>query len=261
MHVKHGELLPRVDLEESNRSIGYYVAENATLTVYQPMSVSLCQLTLMFFLTGCILGCLLFVWTNNVYSVSAELAFLRSVSIPSSGKSHIVVMPSMNSQEAKKLNIPKPPIEQLIVAPVERSRRSASGKNYSIEISKKSTAGIVDPISNAIALSTVQDFKTAESTLLNQYRRGLSSPELLSALGVLYSNHGVWRKAALSFERACKKSNDGSLCYYNLAISYDHLKQPRKALDAYQQALSRSSNHHEFDVTRVRNRMQELREW
>jgi Tfp pilus assembly protein PilF len=116
---------------------------------------------------------------------------------------------------------------------------------------------------------------TAQAGLINT--RGLASPEnsesrlktalasqpdsstLLFALGNLYARQNRWSEAQQAYFRAYSTEPDNADFVYNLAVSLDHLRQNRLAIQYYQMALNAAqSRHKSFDSNQVNERIRQL---
>ena len=89
-----------------------------------------------------------------------------------------------------------------------------------------------------------------------------SNPEanvLYFSLGNQYAQQGRWPEAQQAYFRAFSADPENPDFAYNLAVSLDHVKQPKLALEYYRRAIAlaqqRSSS---FDQALARNRAQEL---
>lgn len=82
---------------------------------------------------------------------------------------------------------------------------------------------------------------------------------LYFTLGNQYAQQSRWPEAQQAYFKAFSADPDNPDFAYNLAVSLDHVRQPRLALEYYRRAISlaqqRSSN---FDQALARNRAQEL---
>ena len=82
---------------------------------------------------------------------------------------------------------------------------------------------------------------------------------LYFTLGNQYAQQGRWPEAQLAYFKAFSADPENPDFAYNLAVSLDHIKQPKQALEYYRRAIAlaqqRSSN---FDQALARNRVQEL---
>ncbi len=93
-------------------------------------------------------------------------------------------------------------------------------------------------------------------SLLVQHPR---SPYLYFALGSLYAAQLRWSKAQQAFFNALRHDAKNPDILYNLAVSLDHLSQPRLALSYYRQALDNAHNYPaNFDQTQLQHRIAKL---
>ena len=79
------------------------------------------------------------------------------------------------------------------------------------------------------------------------------------ALGNEYARQGRWGEAQQAYFKAYTEDPDNPDFAYNVAVSLDHLRQPRLALEYYRRALAlgvkRSAS---FDQSSARKRVKEL---
>ncbi|MBI5750703.1 MAG: tetratricopeptide repeat protein [Hydrogenophilales bacterium] len=82
---------------------------------------------------------------------------------------------------------------------------------------------------------------------------------LYFGLGNVYAAQGRWNEAQNAYFDAQRLEPDSPDYAFNLAVSLEHINQPRAALDYYQRALkliqTRSAS---FDVAQVKSRIQQL---
>jgi tetratricopeptide (TPR) repeat protein len=79
------------------------------------------------------------------------------------------------------------------------------------------------------------------------------------ALGNQLAQQNRWAEAQQEYFKAYTAEPDNADFAYNLAISLDHLRQPRQALDYYQRAIGLSEKRGaSFDVAAARSRAAEL---
>ena len=82
---------------------------------------------------------------------------------------------------------------------------------------------------------------------------------LHSALGNLYAAQSRWAEAQQSWFNAFRFDRGNADYAYNLAVSLDHLSQPRSALALYREALALARNRPaSFDAAAVRRRIRDL---
>ena len=78
-------------------------------------------------------------------------------------------------------------------------------------------------------------------------------------LGNEYARQGRWGEAQQAYFKAVTKDPDNPDFAYNVAVSLDHLRQPKLALEYYRRALAlgvkRSAS---FDQSSARKRVKEL---
>jgi tetratricopeptide (TPR) repeat protein len=78
-------------------------------------------------------------------------------------------------------------------------------------------------------------------------------------LGNQFANQNRWAEAQYEYFRAYTAEPENADFAYNLAVSLDHLRQPRQALTYYQRALSLAeSRGASFDINAARSRAAEL---
>lgn len=265
MQVKQGKLLPRLEQLPNNRGLGHYVTENATVTIYYSSEPIVSLYTLISFAIGCVMGIVLFVWNNDVYSSNVELSLLRRAQQPAVKHMSLFIEPNLIEAQrqlaSKETSAVVLPAKLLAVEPELMNSSLQQQSTVAIKISQSQSNPLDQAVSRAIVLAKIQGFESAEKTLLSQYQRGNTNQSLLSALGALYSKHRQWKKAALSYSRACLDYAPNALCFYNLAVSYEHLKKRRKAIEAYQRALSEGVSAEGIATSMVQRRIQELGKW
>lgn len=100
---------------------------------------------------------------------------------------------------------------------------------------------------------------TAESRLKNLLAAQPESGSLNFALGNLYSREQRWAEAQRAYFNAVAADGDNPDYLYNLAVSLDHLRQPRPAAQHYRQALEAAERRPAaFERERAKNRLQAL---
>lgn len=78
-------------------------------------------------------------------------------------------------------------------------------------------------------------------------------------LGNVYAAQGRWSEAQNAYFEAQRMAPDAPDYAFNLAISLEHLHQPRAALDYYRRALKlMQTSNAAFDVAQVKSRIQQL---
>ncbi len=107
-------------------------------------------------------------------------------------------------------------------------------------------AGRVDPL-------------VAESRLRSLLATDPGAHALSFALGTLLAQQGRWAEAQQQFFKAASAETDNADYAYNLAVSLDHLQQPRLARDYYQRAVSLADKRGgSFDLATARARLAQL---
>ena len=122
----------------------------------------------------------------------------------------------------------------------------------------------VDP-SNAIAQGAIinligrADPQAAESRLKSLIAKDPSG-FLYFSLGNLYAEQGNWPSAQAAYFQAHHLQPDNADYLFNLAVSLEHLSQPKLALGFYRQALelARQSGRANFDSTAAQERVNRL---
>jgi tetratricopeptide (TPR) repeat protein len=118
---------------------------------------------------------------------------------------------------------------------------------------------------DAVALAALLDLRgqanpaDAEDELksLTAAQPELAAPEL--SLGNLYARQGRWPEAQQAYFRAYTAEPDNPDLLYNLAVSLEHLRQPKLAAQYYAQALAAAASHPAtFDQTRASSRLRAL---
>lgn len=89
-----------------------------------------------------------------------------------------------------------------------------------------------------LSLIAETDALNAESTLQTLLAEQPDSASLHFALGSLYAKTGRWKEAQNAFYQAYTLDTRQADILYNLAVSLDHLRQPRLARQFYEQAAS-----------------------
>jgi tetratricopeptide (TPR) repeat protein len=101
-----------------------------------------------------------------------------------------------------------------------------------------------DPATQAAVLNNLSanaDPYAAESRLKSLLSSQPESAPLNFALGNLYSRQGRWAEAQQVYFNAVAAEGDNPDYLFNLAVSLDHLRQPRLAAQHYQLALEAST--------------------
>jgi Tfp pilus assembly protein PilF len=123
----------------------------------------------------------------------------------------------------------------------------------------------LDPKSPAAVagLASLADFSKPaglEEQLRADITRYPQSPALQFTLGNLYASQSRWNEAQAAYFEAYRLDPDNAELAYNLAVSLDHLGQPRLAADFYQRALAAARQQAtQFDKGQVSRRIAELK--
>ncbi|HLO63262.1 MAG TPA: tetratricopeptide repeat protein [Azonexus sp.] len=119
-----------------------------------------------------------------------------------------------------------------------------------------------DPAAQAAALSgsaAEADPQSAESRLKSLLSAQPESAPLNFALGNLYARQNRWSEAQQAYFNAVAAEGDNPDYLFNLAVSLDHLRQPRLAGQHYRMALEAAARRPAaFDRTKVEQRVGEL---
>jgi len=119
-----------------------------------------------------------------------------------------------------------------------------------------------DPATQAAILnnpSANADPHTAESRLKSLLSSQPESAPLNFALGNLYSRQGRWAEAQPVYFNAVAADGDNPDYLFNLAVSLDHLRQPRLAAQHYRLALEAAAKRPAgFERDKVQKRLGEL---
>jgi len=98
-----------------------------------------------------------------------------------------------------------------------------------------------------------------EAQLKSDLARG-ESAGLDFSLGNLYAGQGRWSEAQAAYFDAHRLDPGNADILFNLAVSLDHLGQPRLALGYYERALEMSTREAaQFDAAALSRRVAELR--
>ena len=123
-------------------------------------------------------------------------------------------------------------------------------------------ANPADPAAQAAALSgsaAEADPQTAESRLKGLLSAQPESAPLNFALGNLYARQARWAEAQQVYFNAVAADGDNPDYLFNLAVSLDHLRQPRLAGQHYRMALEAAARRPAaFDRAGVEKRLAEL---
>jgi Flp pilus assembly protein TadD len=93
-----------------------------------------------------------------------------------------------------------------------------------------------------IGLRGNSDAQQSESRLKTMIAQQPDSTALSFALGNQYASQRRWAEAQQAYFAAFSGDSENADYAYNLAISLDHLRQPRLALEYYQRALALAGN-------------------
>lgn len=118
-----------------------------------------------------------------------------------------------------------------------------------------------DPYAQAAitALRPAADPVQSESRLKTLIGQQPDSAPLQFALGNLYAGQSRWSEAQAAYFRAFSAEPDNADFAYNLAVSLDHLRQPRLALEYYQRAIALAGERPvSFDRARASGRARDL---
>jgi len=119
-----------------------------------------------------------------------------------------------------------------------------------------------DPAAQAASLNNAAadaDPNTAESRLKTLLSNQPESAPLNFALGNLYSRQGRWPEAQQAYFNSVAAEGDNPDYLFNLAVSLDHLRQPRLAAQHYRLALEASAKRPAaFDRDKIQKRLGEL---
>jgi tetratricopeptide (TPR) repeat protein len=98
----------------------------------------------------------------------------------------------------------------------------------------------------AIIYNRLRKFKDAFE--IHKYLDNAFAPDFdnLVSLGNLYAQNRQFREALLSYHRAKKLSPNNAYIYYNIGITEEQVREPKRALAFYNRALSRQPNY--FDA-------------
>jgi Tfp pilus assembly protein PilF len=109
------------------------------------------------------------------------------------------------------------------------------------------------------ALKGRSDPQTAESRLRAMISSAPDTPAAHFGLGNLYAREGRWAEAQQAYFRAFSSEPDNPDYLFNLAVSLDHLRQPKLSLQYYQSALG-AARPGAFDRDQVAARIRELQQ-
>jgi len=99
----------------------------------------------------------------------------------------------------------------------------------------------------------------AESRVKSMLADNPGAHVLNFTLGNQFAQQGRWAEAQAEYFRAFAAEPDNPDFAYNLAVSLDHLRQPRLALDYYKRALALAKGRSpSFDVVAAESRAAQL---
>jgi uncharacterized protein HemY len=99
-----------------------------------------------------------------------------------------------------------------------------------------------------------------ESVLRANITADPKSPQLQYTLGNLYASQSRWNEAQAAYFEAHRLDPANADILYNLAVSLDHLRQPRVAADYYRRALDAAGGAPtQFDPGPVARRLAEIK--
>ncbi len=112
-------------------------------------------------------------------------------------------------------------------------------------------------------LASIADYRQAdgiESSLRAEIAREPQSPQLHYTLGNLYASQSRWNDAQTEYFEAHRLDPANADIVYNLAVSLDHLRQPRLAAEYYRRSLDAARGQAtQFDPASVTQRLAELK--
>jgi len=107
--------------------------------------------------------------------------------------------------------------------------------------------------------SDMTDPVAAESRVKTLLAQDPGANVLYFTLGNEYARQGRWAEAQQAYFKAFAADPDNPDFAYNVAVSLDHLRQPKLALEYYRRALALAARRSaSFDQTAARKRAQEL---
>jgi len=117
-----------------------------------------------------------------------------------------------------------------------------------------------DPLAQAGLLSlNPEEFTLAESRIITLLTQHPNAAELYFILANQYVKQFRWNEAATAYFHALNLEPSNALFSYNFAICLDHLKQSKRAVQYYQQALQfNASGKAAFSNPSVQQRINEL---
>ena len=115
-------------------------------------------------------------------------------------------------------------------------------------------------LAGLLAVSDQSNLGALEVDLKSLLARNANSAALAFSLGNLYATQSRWSEAQQAYFDAFRIEPENADYLYNLAVSLDHLKQPKLALDYYERAIATSGKDGaQFDRGQVRRRVNELK--
>lgn len=115
-------------------------------------------------------------------------------------------------------------------------------------------------LAGLLAVSGQSNLGALEVDLKGLLARNTNSAALAFSLGNLYATQSRWPEAQQAYFDAFRIEPENADYLYNLAVSLDHLKQPKLALDYYERAMASAGKAGaQFDHGQVRRRMNELK--
>lgn len=146
-----------------------------------------------------------------------------------------------------------------LAAIAQRQGRPADAQNLR---QRALVANPGDPAAQAATLNSPAadaDPQTTESRLKTLLSSQPESAALNFALGNLYARQSRWPEAQQAYFNAAAADGDNPDYLFNLAVSLDHLRQPRLAAQHYRLALEASTRRPAaFERDKVRKRLGEL---
>ena len=139
----------------------------------------------------------------------------------------------------------------------QSGNRSAAAYNYRRVLETDSRN--VTALAGLAALADYSRPEALEAQLREDLARNPDSAPLRFALGNLYASQARWTEAQAEFFESYRLDPGVADVLYNLAVSLDHLGQPRLAVEFYARALDASRRQPtQFDPAPVARRLAEL---
>lgn len=140
----------------------------------------------------------------------------------------------------------------------QSGNRTAAAYNYRRVLEADSRN--VTALAGLAALADYSRPEALEAQLREDLSRNPDSAPLRFALGNLYASQSRWTEAQAEFFESYRLDPGVADVLYNLAVSLDHLGQPRLAAEFYARALDASRRQAtQFDPAPVARRLAELR--